>query len=64
VIYLVEPRTETLLLAGESCLVHEYEDGRIEARRAGMILPCRVFFDKTPQSSKAPSSPPSDSVRC
>jgi hypothetical protein len=48
VIYLVEPGSETLPLAGERCCVHEYEDGRIEVRHAGKILPCRVFFDKDP----------------
>jgi hypothetical protein len=48
VVYLVEPGSETLPLAGERCCVHEYEDGRIEVRHAGKILPCRVFFDKDP----------------
>jgi hypothetical protein len=48
VTYLVEPGSETLPLAGERCWVHEYEDGRIEIRHAGKILPCRVFFDKHP----------------
>jgi len=48
VTYLVEPDPETLLLAGERCRVHEHEDGRIEVRHAGTLLPCRVFFDKDP----------------
>ncbi len=39
---------ETLLLAGERCRVHEYEDGRIEVCHAGKLLPFRVFFDKDP----------------
>lgn len=48
VIYLIEPNSETLGLAGERCCVHEYADGRIEVRHAGKVLPCRVFFDKNP----------------
>lgn len=43
--YLVEPGPETLLLAGERCRVHEHEDGRIELRHQGQLLPCRVFVD-------------------
>ena len=43
--YLVEPGPETLLLAGERCQVHEHEDGRIELRHKGQLLPCRVFVD-------------------
>jgi hypothetical protein len=46
--YLVEPGPETLLLAGERCRVHEYEDGRIEIRHAGKRLPYHVLFDKDP----------------
>ena len=52
VTYLVEPGPETLLLAGERCRVHEHEDGRIEVRHAGQLLPCRVFFDKNPHVSQ------------
>jgi len=48
VIYLVEPRPETLALVGRRCRVHEHEDGRVEVRHAGKRLPCRVFFDKDP----------------
>ncbi len=46
--YLVEPRPETLALAGDRCRVHEHQDGRVEVRHAGKPLPCRVFFDKHP----------------
>ena len=52
VIYLVEPGPETLLLAGQRCCIHEHEDGRIEVRHAGQLLPCRVFFDKAPHVSQ------------
>ena len=48
VTYLVEPRPETLALAGERCRIHEHEDGRVEVRHADQRLPCRVFFDKDP----------------
>lgn len=48
VIDLVEPGPETLPLAGERCCIHESDDGCIEVRHAGKILPCRVFFDKDP----------------
>ena len=48
VIYLAPPGPETLQLAGERCHVHESEDGRIEVRHGGTILPCRAFFDKNP----------------
>ena len=43
--YLVEPGPETILLAGERCRVHEHEDGRIELRQQGQLLPCRGFVD-------------------
>ena len=49
VIYLVEPGPETLRLAGERCCVHEHEDGRIEVRHAGQLLPCSVFLDPEPR---------------
>jgi hypothetical protein len=49
VMYLVEPGPETLLLAGERCRVHEHEDGRIEVRHEGQLLPCRVFVDPEPR---------------
>ena len=49
VTYLIDPGPETLLLAGERCRIHEHEDGRIEVRHAGQLLPCRVFFDKVPR---------------
>jgi hypothetical protein len=52
VMYLVEPGPETLRLTGERCCVHEYEDGRIELRHAGQLLPCSVFFDKDPHVSQ------------
>ena len=48
VIYLVEPGSEALALAGERCRVHEHEDGRVEFRHADTPLSCRVFFDKVP----------------
>jgi len=48
VTYLVEPRPEIRALACERCRFHEYEDGRVEVRHAGKLLPCRVFFDKDP----------------
>jgi len=48
VMYLVEPGPETLPLAGQRCRVHEHEDGRVEIRHAGKLLPSRVFFDKDP----------------
>ena len=38
-IYLAPPGSETLRLAGERCCVHESEDGRIEVRHQGTILP-------------------------
>lgn len=43
--YLVEPGPETLRFAGERCRVHEHEDGRIELRHQGQLLPCRMFVD-------------------
>jgi hypothetical protein len=49
VVYLVEPRPETLCLAGERCRIHEHEDGCVEVLHAGQRLPCRVFFDKHPR---------------
>jgi hypothetical protein len=36
---LVEPGLETLPLAGERCRIHEHEEGRIEVRNAGQLLP-------------------------
>jgi hypothetical protein len=48
VMYLVKPGSETLALAGERCCVHEYRDGRVEARYAGRLLPCEIYFDKDP----------------
>jgi transposase len=45
VIYLVEPRPETLALVGRRCRVHEHEDGRVEFRHAGQRLPYRIHFD-------------------
>jgi hypothetical protein len=53
VTYLVEPGAETLPLAGERCRIHEHEDGRIEARYAGQLLPCRVFVDPEPRVRQA-----------
>ena len=53
VIDLVEPRPETLVLAGERCRVHEHEDGRIEIRHAGQRLSCRVHFDHHPHVTQA-----------
>jgi transposase len=53
VTYLVEPSPETLALAGERCRVHEHEDGRIEVRHAGQLLPCRVFVDPEPRVRQA-----------
>jgi len=52
VMYLVEPGPETLRLTGERCCVHEYDDGRVELRHAGQLLPCSVFFDKDPHVSQ------------
>ena len=49
---LIEPSPETLPLAGERARVHEHEDGRVEVRHAGQLLPCRVFFDKAPHVSQ------------
>jgi transposase len=51
--YLVEPGPETLLLAGERCRVHEHEDGRIELRHQGQLLPCRVFVAPEPRVLQA-----------
>ena len=48
VMYLVKPGSETLALAGERCCVHEYRDGRVEARHAGRLLPCEIYFEKDP----------------
>jgi len=48
VTYLVESTPETLPLVGERCLVHERADGRVEARYAGRLLRCKIFFDKNP----------------
>ena len=53
VIYVVEPRPETVVLAGERCRVHEHEDGRIEIRHAGQQLSCRVHFDHRPHVTQA-----------
>jgi hypothetical protein len=52
VVYLVEPRPETLALAGQRCRVHEHEDGRIEVHHATGQLPCSIFLDKTPRISQ------------
>ena len=52
VMYLVEPGPETQKLAGQRCCIHEHEDGHIEVRHANRLLPCRVFFDKTPRISQ------------
>jgi len=46
VLILLEPGPTTLPLGGKTCRVHEYEDGQIEVRHAGQLLPCRAFFDK------------------
>ncbi len=51
--YLVEPGPETLPLAGSRCRVHEHEDGRVEVRHEGQLLPCRVFLDQDPHVSQA-----------
>lgn len=51
--FLVEPGPETLLLAGERCHVHEHEDGRIELRHQGQLLPCRVFLEPEPRVRQA-----------
>jgi transposase-like protein len=48
-----EPGPETLLLAGERCRVHEHEDGRIELRHQGQLLPCRVFIEPEPRVRQA-----------
>jgi transposase len=53
VIYLVEPRPETLALVGRRCRVHEHEDGRVEFRHAGQRLPCRVHFDHNQHVTQA-----------
>ena len=53
VTYLVEPGPETLPLGGNRCRVHEYEDGRIEVRHEGQLLPCRVFGDPAPRVQQA-----------
>ena len=49
VTYLIEPGPETLPLGGNRCRVHEHEDGRIEVRHEGQLLPCRVFGDPDPR---------------
>ncbi len=51
--YLIEPGPETLPLAGSRCRVHEHEDGRVEVRHEGQLLPCRVFLDQDPHVSQA-----------
>ncbi len=53
VTYLVEPRPETLALAGERCRVHEYEDGHIEIRHSGQPLACRAFLKRDPHVTQA-----------
>ena len=53
VTYLVEPRPETLALAGERCRVHEHEDGCIEIRHAGQRLSCRAFANHHPHVTQA-----------
>jgi hypothetical protein len=53
VIYLVEPGPETLALAGHRCRIHEHEDGRIEVRHEGQLLPCSVFVDPEPRVRQA-----------
>jgi len=53
VIYLVEPRPETLALVGRRCRVHEREDGRVEFRHAGQLLPYRVHFDHNQHVTQA-----------
>ena len=49
VLVLIEPGPKTLPVGGKTCRVHEHEDGRIEIRHAGQLLPCRAFFDKDPR---------------
>jgi transposase len=56
VMYLVEPGSETLPLAGERCRVHEHEDGRVEVRHANEPLSCSVFFDKHPHTPGLPAA--------
>jgi transposase len=53
VIYIVEPRPETLALAGERCRVHEHKNGGIEIRHAGQQLRCRAFFNRDPHVTQA-----------
>jgi len=45
--YLVTPTPETLPLAGKTVRVHEWEDGRVELRCQGRLLPYSIF-DKNP----------------
>jgi len=53
IVYLVEPRPETLALAGERCRVHEHENGEIEIRHAGQQLRCRAFVNRDPHVTQA-----------
>ena len=46
--YLVTPSPDTTALAGKPVRVHEWEDGRVEIRCNGQVLPYTVF-DKNPQ---------------
>jgi hypothetical protein len=48
VTYLVEPGPHTLPLAGRRCRVYEPEEGPIEIRSQGELLPYRTLFDKKP----------------
>jgi hypothetical protein len=47
-LYIVEASPETIPLAGKPCRVYEPEQGPIEIRCQGTLLPARIFHDKNP----------------
>jgi hypothetical protein len=48
ILYIVEASPETIPLAGKPCRVDEPEQGLIEIRFQGTLLPSRIFHDKNP----------------
>jgi transposase len=48
ILYIVEASPEAIPLAGKPCRIYEPEQGPIEIRCQGTLLPSRIFHDKNP----------------
>ncbi len=48
ILYIVEASPEAIPLAGKPCRIYEPEQGPIEIRCQGTLLPARIFHDKNP----------------